>query len=196
MVNKGTSSPFITVIQLSEILYFIQIKIHGYTYNCYIYIYICPSVIKHGWLENTQTEWRFLARKITDQWSIFHCHVWLPEGNRGMNDYTCIYVIATLSYCILNRSSFFNGCPVDYYIPHGVDMSSYLGTGNLTGVYCVNNWEHDVCCDITSQWIDVAWWLASEESQALWQFLGGFPFPLVDGQAEGGEESWFGCGLL
>ena len=29
-----------------------------------------PSgVIKHGMLENPRTEWRFLARKITDEWS-------------------------------------------------------------------------------------------------------------------------------
>ena len=27
-------------------------------------------VIKHGWVENPRTEWRFLARKITDNWSI------------------------------------------------------------------------------------------------------------------------------
>ena len=32
-----------------------------------------PPVIKHGWLENPQTEWRFLARKIID----FH-GPWLP----------------------------------------------------------------------------------------------------------------------
>ena len=30
-----------------------------------------PLAIKHGVLENPRTEWRFIARKITDQWSIF-----------------------------------------------------------------------------------------------------------------------------
>ena len=30
-----------------------------------------PPVIKHGLLGNPQSEWRFIARKITDQWSIF-----------------------------------------------------------------------------------------------------------------------------
>ena len=31
-----------------------------------------PSgVIKHGWLENPRTQWRYLARKINDIWSIF-----------------------------------------------------------------------------------------------------------------------------
>ena len=38
--------------------------------------------IKHGWLENPRTEWRFLNRKITHEWSMFH--VWLPEG---INDF-------------------------------------------------------------------------------------------------------------
>ena len=44
------------------------------------FTWIYPLVIKHGWLENPQTEWRFLARKIIDKWSIFNCYVCLPEG--------------------------------------------------------------------------------------------------------------------
>ena len=37
-----------------------------------------PLVIKHG---NGQSPMdRGLNRKITYKWSIFHCHVWLPEG--------------------------------------------------------------------------------------------------------------------
>ena len=34
-------------------------------------IWCNPPVLKHGWLENPWTEWRFPARKIIDQWSIF-----------------------------------------------------------------------------------------------------------------------------
>ena len=35
-------------------------------------------VIKHGWLENLMNGG--FDRKIIDKWSIYHCHVSLPEG--------------------------------------------------------------------------------------------------------------------
>ena len=34
--------------------------------------------IKHSWQGNPRTEWRFLGDFIFF-WSIFHCHLWLPE---------------------------------------------------------------------------------------------------------------------
>ena len=41
--------------------------------------WISSGFIKHGWLENAN--WmKVLYRKITYKRSIFHCHVWLPEG--------------------------------------------------------------------------------------------------------------------
>ena len=33
--------------------------------------YSPSGVIKHDWLENPRTEWRFLARRSIDEWSIF-----------------------------------------------------------------------------------------------------------------------------
>ena len=48
------------------------------------YCTMYPPVIKHGVLENGPFISDFpilLYRKITDKWSIFHCHDWLPEGN-------------------------------------------------------------------------------------------------------------------
>ena len=41
------------------------------------------------WLAGkSPTEWRFLARNITEKWSIFHCHVWLPEGKWFIDVYS------------------------------------------------------------------------------------------------------------
>ena len=54
---------------------------------------VASGVIKHGWLENHRTEWRFLARKITDfyyfygQFSIhvwWHRMVWKPQSEPGL----------------------------------------------------------------------------------------------------------------
>ena len=39
----------------------------------------CSLRCHQTWLDPPY-EWRFLARKITYKWSIFPCHVWLPEG--------------------------------------------------------------------------------------------------------------------
>ena len=42
------------------------------------------SALNQPWLAG-KSHWMEVssARKITDQWSIFHCHVWLPEGIIG-----------------------------------------------------------------------------------------------------------------
>ena len=40
---------------------------------------VYPWVIKHG--NGTYPMNGGFIRKITDKWSVFHCHVWLPEGS-------------------------------------------------------------------------------------------------------------------
>ena len=43
-----------------------------------------PLVVKRGWLDNSQTKWRFQWENqyiYIYRWGIFHCHVWLPEGS-------------------------------------------------------------------------------------------------------------------
>ena len=56
-----------------------------------------PSgVIKDGWLENPQTEWRFKNEKIIDFYGPFSSHVWLLEGNVIM----CNYYLVLYHYSI------------------------------------------------------------------------------------------------
>ena len=79
---------YITTIRTSSksdrVLYFFETRndtLDTVVYGCrcggsndlmkYCYDYIPSGVIKHGVLENPRTEWRFLARKSTDKWSIF-----------------------------------------------------------------------------------------------------------------------------
>ena len=56
-----------------------------------------PSgVIKHGWLENPRAEWRFLARKITDRWSIFQ-HAMFDDWKVNHTVHSkCNYIIKLL----------------------------------------------------------------------------------------------------
>ena len=62
----------------------------------------------HGWPENPRTlKWTFLARKITDKWSVFHCHVWLLEGSDGTNPAR----FAPVNRCAQHGHCFFFGSP-------------------------------------------------------------------------------------
>ena len=54
-----------------------------------------PSVVKHGWLGNPRTKWRFCwhvkhrTKWGPDMMGNVHCHVWLPEGTCLVNISTC-----------------------------------------------------------------------------------------------------------
>ena len=96
-----------------------------------------PLVIKHGNRKATRN-WGF-NMKITCKWSIFHCHVWLPEGNLQWFVHSLLIsgVVAMMGFCRNEESKWISG----------VDWLTFLQPEALIIWSCQPNTEL-ICCTL------------------------------------------------
>ena len=89
-----------------------------------------PLVIKHGWLENPRTEWRFIRRKITDFYIPFSSQPSLNTGGYDMHNNSCHIFLYPIQFACI------------YTVQHIIYTSLFICNGPCS-IVCVRTYFNE-----------------------------------------------------